>query len=123
MNRDNLIYMLDEQYNVAMREHIRLSPPQGTIAVGSAHMDPFFLAEGIRGALNAIRRGDSVLFAYERGCAVSTEAVRIHNRRVEYQRQRAENTAHSRLFGLLLPYLNQGHSHAKKETHQESNGI
>ena len=57
-------------------------------------MDLFFRLEGIRGAMNSLRAGNSLAKAIEDGKSVSTIAVQIWNTSRDYQLHRWEKTAH-----------------------------
>ena len=73
-------------------EHRKLLPPFGSIAVGGAHMDPFFRSEALCGFLRALGNRKSVPEAIEAGNVDANFAITKWNQsRKDYQVHRALN--------------------------------
>ena len=95
---------IDDEAEQAYALHRELSPRYGEVAVGGAHMDSFFRAEGIRGLCSAVNRGLSVSEAVEAGNQRAKEAIQKWNARkgVDFTIKRWEDSERSRLFAVGL---------------------
>lgn len=80
-------------------QHRALLPPHGQIAVGGAHMDPFFRAEALNGFLSALSRGASPVSAVEIGNTDANYAIEKFNksRSNDYVVHRARDMEESHL--------------------------
>ena len=101
-DRYALLRFLDSKYAEYNSQHLKLRPPHGTIAVGSAHMDPWFLCVGLEAAIRELRSGKTQEEATEAAYRASSEAVTLWNSKVEYQRHRDLKTAYDKLRYLIL---------------------
>ena len=63
----------------AREEHERLRPRYGEVAVGAAHMDPFFRMEAAHEFLAGLRRGERPAEAGIAAQSAVLNAVRLHN--------------------------------------------
>ena len=79
------LQVLEARYQLSLEEHRRLAPRNGEIPVGGAHMDPFFRAEALRGLLGALRKGGRPREALLEGAEAGKLAIRLWNRRGDYQ--------------------------------------
>ncbi len=87
---------IDAQSMKYEHEHRRLSPPYGSVAVGGAHMDPFFRAEGLRGFLRGLRDKKSPEEAEQMGCEAGAFAInKWNNSRLDYVVHRWEKSVDS----------------------------
>ncbi len=64
----------------ANEQHRALSPPYGQIAVGGAHMDPFFRSEALNGFLRALSNGADPMSAVEIGNTDANYAIEKFNK-------------------------------------------
>jgi len=87
-----LLRALGEAHAVELSHHNALRPPPGTLAVGGAHMDPFFRMEALDGVMEALRAGVDVNGAIAAGKQRSTVTVRLWNSCREYQVHRSAET-------------------------------
>lgn len=90
--RHELLRLLDEEHLRQNKEHRKLSPRNGEIPVGGAHMESFFRMEGVGGIIQALRDGQGILEAVAHGKAIASFAVRLWNGRREWQVHRWEKT-------------------------------
>lgn len=99
--RYEILRWLDEKYQAILRKHYENAPASNTIPVGGGEywMDTFFRAEGLRGCINALRRGLGLKEAFEEGKAVSEISVRIWNtkKKKDYVVHRWDKTVHDYL--------------------------
>lgn len=92
--RHELLRSLDCVYDDLCQRSSK-NAPQGIPVGGGDWMDDFFKAEALRGFLTAYRDPKATIEkAIEDGKIISTIAVKIWNKRREWQVHRCEETAH-----------------------------
>ena len=80
---------IDHVAERANEQHMQLRPEYGEIAVGGAHMDPFFRCEGLRGLLRGLRDGMTPSDAARAGNDAANYAIGRWNASREWQVHRA----------------------------------
>lgn len=88
---------MDAKAERANTRHMELRPRYGEIAVGGAHMDPFFEYEGIRGMLRALRDGMTPSDACAAGNEAANYAIGRWNASREWQVHRAKDSERTAL--------------------------
>lgn len=102
LTRHKLLILLDDEYQRLYEFHMSQAPKNNTIPVGGGSwMDSFFRCEGIRGCMNALRRGKSVEESLKEGVSVAAIAVKLWNSKREYQVHRWENCVEAYLVSLI----------------------
>lgn len=100
--RYQLLRLLDVEYQSLNQRHLENAPKNNTIPVGGGDwMDTFFRMEAIRGCMGALREGKSLGDAIAEGKAVSEIAVKIWNKKREWQVHHHTETAFSFLSRLM----------------------
>ena len=90
--------VLQDEYDSLASRHSKAAPRDGAVPVGGGDwMDCFFRMEGVRGALSALGRGASLQDAIQEGKVVSEIAVRIWNKKREWQVHRWDKTVYDYL--------------------------
>ena len=94
----SVMRLIGTEADRADAEHLRLRPRYGEIAVGGAHMDPFFRSEALNGLLRALRTGANPTDAIIVGNAEANLAIKIWNKsRRDYQVHRAVDGEQAKL--------------------------
>lgn len=83
-------------------QHRTLMPPYGSIAVGGAHMDPFFRHESLRALIKSAYAGDTPKEQVAKGNEAANFAIKKwNNSRRDYQVHRALNGEESHLWDIV----------------------
>lgn len=107
---------ISQEADRADAQHRALSPPYGSIAVGGAHMDPFFRSEALRAfihaaAINPCTPADAV----QAGNEAANFAVKKWNAsRGDYQVHRALNGEESHLWHIARRIIRENEQKAQQ---------
>lgn len=88
---------MDTKAERANARHMELRPRYGEIAVGGAHMDPFFEYEGLRAMLRDLHDGGTPLHACVVGNEAANYAIGRWNASREWQVHRAKDSERTAL--------------------------
>lgn len=95
--RIKALRLLGTEYDKLCIQHSKEAPRNAIPVGGGDWMDLFFKMEGVRGTMSALENGKKLERAFEEGKLVSETAIRLWNRRREWQVHRWDKCVHSYL--------------------------